>query len=138
MLIPENGLYVAGTVDLAVERKMGADVLLEDGQTVVFGGLTETSVSESESGVPILKDIPWIGKWLFGKVVQSEARKELLIFLTPYVLDDAQAATMAGRSRRSPIPSPKRSSCAGRHRNGRSWTRSTRRARSLRRRRSSA
>ena len=107
MLIPENGLYVAGTVDLAVERKMGADVLLEDGQTVVFGGLTETSVSESESGVPILKDIPWIGKWLFGKVVQSEARKELLIFMTPYVLDDAHAAQEEALRRKRVLSDPR-------------------------------
>ena len=107
MLIPENGLYVAGTVDLAVERKMGADVLLEDGQTVVFGGLTETSVAESETGVPILKDIPWIGKWLFGKVVQSENRKELLIFMTPYVLDDAHAAQEEALRRKRVLSDPR-------------------------------
>jgi len=92
MLIPQNGMYVNGNVDLAVERKMSADVLLEDRQTVVLGGLTETSVAESETGIPILKDIPWIGKWLFGSVTKTEARKELLIFLTPYVLDDAESA----------------------------------------------
>ncbi len=92
MLIPQGGMYVPGKVDLAVERKMAADVLLEDRQTVVLGGLTETSVAESETGIPILKDIPWIGKWLFGSVSKSESRKELLIFLTPYILDDAEAA----------------------------------------------
>lgn len=92
MLIPNNGLYESGNVDLAVERKLSADILLENGQTVVLGGLTETTKSESETGVPILKDIPWIGKWLFGSVSQTEARKELLIFMTPYVLDEGDAA----------------------------------------------
>ena len=92
MLIPVGGTYTPGNVDLAVERKMSADVLLENSQTVVFGGLTETSVASSETGIPILKDIPWIGKWLFSEVKQSEGRKELLVFLTPYVLNDAQAA----------------------------------------------
>ena len=92
MLVPMNGVYTVQSVDIAVERKMTADVLLEDGQTVVFGGLVETVKSESETGVPFLKDIPWIGKWLFGSVSQRESRKELMIFLTPYVLDDAQAA----------------------------------------------
>ncbi len=86
---------------------MGADVLLENGQTVVFGGLTETSVSESESGVPILKDIPWIGKWLFGRVVQNENRKELLIFMTPYVLDDAQAAQEEALRRKRVLSDPR-------------------------------
>ena len=75
-----------------VTRKMSADVVLENMQTVVFGGLTQTIVTESESGIPILKDIPYIGKWLFGSVSQSESRQELLVFMTPYVLDDADAA----------------------------------------------
>ena len=41
---------------------------------------------------PILKDIPWIGKWLFGTVSQTETRKELLVFMTPYVLEEGDAA----------------------------------------------
>ena len=92
MLVPMNGVYVSQNVDIAVERKMTADVLLEDGQTVVFGGLVETVNAEAETGIPFLKDIPFIGKWLFGTVSRQETRKELLVFLTPYVLDDAQAA----------------------------------------------
>ena len=92
MLIPQNGVYTQGAVDLAVERKMSADILLDNMQTVVLGGLTETTKSESETGIPILKDIPWIGKWLFGSVSQTEGRKELLVFMTPYVLDDGEMA----------------------------------------------
>ncbi len=92
MLIPKNGVYESGFVDLAVERKMSADILLDNMQTVVLGGLTETTKAESESGIPILKDIPWIGRWLFGSVSQVEARKELLVFMTPYVLDDGEMA----------------------------------------------
>ena len=76
-------------IDTAVSRKMSADVILEDKQTVVLGGLTEKLSTEKETGIPILKDIPWIGKWLFGSVEQSESRKELLVFMTPYVFDDA-------------------------------------------------
>ena len=79
-------------IDTALTRKMTADVLLDNKQTVVLGGLTEKYVSESEIGIPILKDIPWIGKWLFGSVSQKETRKEVLVFMTPYVLDDSEAA----------------------------------------------
>lgn len=78
--------------ETTVTRKMSADALLENGQTVVFGGLTQTTVSENETGVPLLKDIPLIGKWLFGSVVRNEQRNELMVFMTPYVLDDAQSA----------------------------------------------
>ena len=79
-------------VDTALQRKMSADILLENGQTVVLGGLTETKTTEKETGIPVLKNIPIVGKWLFGKVENSEDRKELLVFMTPYVLDDAEAA----------------------------------------------
>ena len=113
MLIPgtaatTNGAssYVKGTVDLAVERKMSADVRLENMQTVVFGGLTETSTSESENGIPILKDIPWIGKWLFSSVSQTEARKELLVFMTPYVLDDEAATQLEALRRKKALSDP--------------------------------
>ena len=113
MLIPgtmatTNGAssYVKGTVDLAVERKMSADVRLENMQTVVFGGLTETSTSESENGIPFLKDIPWIGKWLFSSVSQTESRKELLVFMTPYVLDDEAATQLEALRRKKALSDP--------------------------------
>ena len=92
MLSPVGNTYQDRDIDVAVTRKMESDVLLENNQTVVFGGLTQTLTSEAETGIPILKDIPIIGKWLFGSVKQSEDRVELLVFMTPYVLDDAQAA----------------------------------------------
>ena len=87
----DGGLKTVG-VPTTITREMSSDVILENNQTVVFGGLTEKSVSESETGIPFLKDIPFIGKWLFGTVSQNETRTELLVFMTPYVLDDAQAA----------------------------------------------
>ena len=79
-------------IDTALSRKMSADVILEDHQTVVLGGLTEKLVQEKTTGIPILKDIPWVGKWLFGSVQQTEGRKELLVFMTPYVFNDAREA----------------------------------------------
>ena len=79
-------------VDTSLTRKMSADVLLENAQTVVLGGLTSTETAEAETGIPILKDIPLIGKYLFGNTSETENRSELLVFLTPYVLNDSQAA----------------------------------------------
>ena len=107
MLSPQGQQYVTTTIDVPVTRKMSADVRLENRQTIVLGGLTETSMTESETGIPILKDIPWIGKWLFGKVEQSENRKELLIFLTPYVLDDEQAAQLEALRRKKTLSDPR-------------------------------
>ena len=94
-------------VPTTVTREMSSDVLLENGQTVVFGGLTEKSVSESETGIPFLKDIPLIGKWLFGKVDMQETRTELLVFMTPYVLDDAEAAQAEALRRKKTLSDPR-------------------------------
>ena len=94
-------------IDTSLKRKMSADVLLENRQTVVLGGLTETSVSESESGIPILKDIPWIGKYLFGSTSTSESRNELLVFMTPYVLNDSDSAQVEAMRRKATMSDPR-------------------------------
>ena len=88
-------------------RKISSDVSVENRQTVVMGGLTKKTNAESESGIPILKDIPWIGKWLFGSVSQKEARSELLVFMTPYVLDDAEAAQAEALRRKKTLSDPR-------------------------------
>ena len=107
MLVPfENRTYIEQEVDIPSKRSMEADVLLENAQTVVFGGMTETMAKNVESGIPILKDIPWIGKWLFGKVDQEETRRELLVFMTPYVLDDAESAQVEALRRKKTLSDP--------------------------------
>lgn len=95
------------TIDTSVSRTMSADVLLDNRQTVVLGGLTENQKVDKETGIPILKDIPWIGKWLFGSVSQVETRKELLVFLTPYVLDDADAVRIEALRRKKSLSDPR-------------------------------
>ena len=104
-ILVDNG--DSAVIDTALTRKMTADVLLDNKQTVVLGGLTEKYVSEKETGIPILKDIPWVGKWLFGSVTQSESRKELLVFMTPYVLDDAEAAQAEALRRKRALSDPR-------------------------------
>ena len=88
-------------------RKMSSEVTVENLQTIMMGGLTKKSNVQSESGIPLLKDIPWIGKWLFGSVSIKESRSELLVFITPYVLDDA-AASQAEALRRKKVLSTTR------------------------------
>ena len=100
ILMPKDGSYTDTDVDVAVTRKMSADIILENSQSVVLGGLTEKTMTEKSKGIPFLKDIPWVGKWLFGYVSQKEIRKELLIFMTPYVLDDAESAMVEAARRK--------------------------------------
>ena len=103
MMVPNGSSYTTQQIDVPATRKMSSDVRLENRQTVVLGGLVEKTTTESETGIPILKDIPWVGKWLFGSVTQTEGRKELLIFLTPYVLDEDQAAQLEALRRKKAL-----------------------------------
>ena len=61
MMTPVDNHYEQQQVDVPSTRTMQSDVLLENGQTVVFGGLTETTTTDKENGIPILKDIPIVG-----------------------------------------------------------------------------
>jgi len=64
-------------------------VLVNDGQTVVIGGLTVTELNVVKTGIPILVDLPLIGG-LFGYTSTTEARRDLLILITPHIVDDFQ------------------------------------------------
>lgn len=65
-------------------------VLVNDGQTVVIGGLTVTELNVVRTGIPILVDLPLIGG-LFGYTSNSETRRDLLILITPHIVDDPNA-----------------------------------------------
>lgn len=70
-------------------------ILVNDGETAVIGGLTVTQLTVSKSGIPFLVDLPIIGG-LFGFTLRQEQRRDLLILVTPHVIDDATSMTAAG------------------------------------------
>ena len=67
-------------------RKADTVVVVPDGQTVVIGGLMQTQKVKSEKKVPILGDIPLLGL-AFKHKTTEDAKKELLIFLTPHIVN---------------------------------------------------
>jgi type IV pilus assembly protein PilQ len=70
-------------------QKVDNEVLVADGETAVMGGLTQTTVSVSKTGLPILVDLPIIGH-LFGVTQRTETKRDLLILITPHIIDDGQ------------------------------------------------
>src|SRR5829696_4491158 len=72
------------------------ELLVADGETVVIAGLTQTSVRVSKSGIPLLVDLPLIGR-LFGYTTRQEQRRDLLIMLTPHIIDEGEQPSDAGR-----------------------------------------
>jgi type IV pilus assembly protein PilQ len=65
------------------KQSVDNEVLVADGETTVMGGLTQTSVSVSKTGLPILVDLPIIGH-LFGVTNRSETKRDLLILIRPH------------------------------------------------------
>lgn len=66
-------------------QRIGTQVLVNDGETVVLGGIYQHSVSQSVDKVPLLGDLPWLGP-LFRRSYQQTGKGELLIFVTPKVV----------------------------------------------------
>lgn len=73
------------------QRNVTTNVLVDNGSTVVIGGLYQTSTLESVNGIPFLKDLPLVG-WLFRSPLNPETDKnELIIFMTPRILNQDEA-----------------------------------------------
>jgi type IV pilus assembly protein PilQ len=75
-------------------------LLVGDGETAVIGGLTVTQTTQSKSGIPLLVDLPIIGR-LFGETRTDDEKRDLLILVTPHIIDDG--APIPGASS-IPIP----------------------------------
>ena len=67
-------------------KQATTEMLLRDGETTVIGGIFVDSDTEGDDGVPFLMDIPYLGK-LFKSNSKTKIKTELLIFITPRILD---------------------------------------------------
>ena len=82
----------AGSAGFAINTKhVQTKVLVENGGTVVIGGIFEQNDREDVSKVPFLGDVPYLGN-LFKTKTKSTSKTEMLIFLTPKVITDRSAA----------------------------------------------
>ena len=71
----------------AIDTKhVSTQVRVEDGGTVMIGGIYETNDNTSRAGVPGVRDNEWLG-WLFGNRANRRSKQELLIFLSPKMLE---------------------------------------------------
>jgi type IV pilus assembly protein PilQ len=79
-----------GSVPSIDTRKVETQVLVNNGQTVVLGGIYETEIIELETKVPLLGDIPLLG-YLFKNTSYKSKKSELLIFVTPKILEEGSS-----------------------------------------------
>jgi type IV pilus assembly protein PilQ len=74
-------------------NEVEAQVLVADGETIVIGGVFSNTQGHSVQKVPFLGDLPYLGR-LFRKDIVSETKSELLIFLTPKIMDTSVISTV--------------------------------------------
>jgi general secretion pathway protein D len=86
-------------------RSANTVAVTPDGQTVILGGLMQNSKSKTDTKIPLLGDIPVLGR-LFKRTQVSDAQTELIIFLTPHIIQAPSelAALSASETQRSDAP----------------------------------
>lgn len=97
-----RSFFPTGTNDLRAStvvktrNSVSASVLMKIGETLILSGLTERQVSESESGVPLLKNIPLI-QYLFSTETTTDNTQSVLVMITPRQPATGMNASMANR-----------------------------------------
>lgn len=90
LVITKDSLSALQGID---KREITTNVLVDNGQTIVLGGIYEETVAQSETKVPLLGDIPLLGA-LFRTTGRFNEKSELLVFITPRILKEALTASM--------------------------------------------
>jgi len=80
--------FAGGFAFVLEQRKASTNILVSNGATIVIGGLMQTTETQAESGLPWLKNVPLLGALFRNQSVGPNAKTELLIFLTPTILEE--------------------------------------------------
>jgi general secretion pathway protein D len=83
-----------------LKRSFNTTVAVRDGQTIVIGGLIDTSLNAAESSVPCLGGVPGLG-WFFKSVSRTTGKTNLFVFLTPHIIENVQEADKILEEKRS-------------------------------------
>lgn len=88
--ITATGQTLAGTLPLPIfrVRQLTTSCSVWDGQTIVLGGLISDTVVKTKDKVPVLADVPFLGKFFTSESSQTQ-KKNLVIFVTPRIIDAA-------------------------------------------------
>jgi general secretion pathway protein D len=104
--LPGSEPAVGGGGNVAIsQRTIDSSVVIQSGQTVVLGGLMLETANDAKSGIPLLMDIPWLGK-LFSTTSKDTFRTELIVMITPQVIEDQNAAQQATEELRRKLSKP--------------------------------
>jgi general secretion pathway protein D len=86
------------------QRKISSSVAIRDGETVALGGLILNDNERGQSGIPLLMDIPLLGN-LFRSTTHKVNKTELIVLITPHVVDSTERARTVTEELRRKLPS---------------------------------
>ena len=85
------------------EREATSTISVKDGDTILLGGFIRSAKTDTESGVPFLKDVPLLGN-LFKNNSKTSKRSELLVLIRPTILDTPEEAALMSVKERKRLP----------------------------------
>jgi type IV pilus assembly protein PilQ len=89
---------IGGDLGFTIDkRNANTQLLVRDGETAVIGGLTQTQIVKNKSGIPLLSDLPLMGR-LFSQTDVREEKRDLLILITPHIIDEGEAIRPPGNT----------------------------------------
>ena len=96
MLKPERSSYEYDANGVIINTSNAeTNVVVENGQTAIIGGLTTQNIISNRSGIPGLKDIPFLG-YLFSYTQKKVENRDLIIFVTPTIVEGSLANSPRG------------------------------------------
>ena len=102
-----------------IDREASTTVLIKAGETLVLGGVFRDTSNDNENGIPYFRSIPGLG-WLFKHMFRHNVREELLVFLTPRVVEGSGAmisglpnARQLWEHRNEPAEAPRKEATEG-------------------------
>jgi general secretion pathway protein D len=87
---------------IVASREMNASVSVRSGETIILGGLVENDSTIDKNGIPFLSKIPYLG-FLFGSASDNNRRAEIVVFITPYVLDTPEEIETESQRRKAAL-----------------------------------
>ncbi len=85
--IVDDGSNSEGGQPVTSKQEVKTQAILRHGESIIIGGLVKTFERNSENKLPLLGDIPLIGSWLFSSSSVTVEEDNLVVILTPYVID---------------------------------------------------
>jgi len=84
------------------KREFSASIAVRNRETIVLGGLVKTRVAKGNSGIPFLRKIPLLGM-LFRSTNKTDTRGEVVVFITPYVMDSPEEIAKESKRRKESL-----------------------------------